>query len=94
MQGWQVRWLIGSSIVVAILLTVGSIVALSYGPYVIHGWLWDTLKEIGPAVAGVLGSLRWATNTDCIWYCGPRGASRKRRSGDATPDSRDRRMRM
>ena len=53
MSGWQVRWLIRSSVIAAMILTLGTIVILTYGPHFIHGWLWDTLKEIGPAVAGV-----------------------------------------
>ena len=53
MTSWQVRWLIWSPIAAAIMLTLGTAIVLGCGPYIIYGWLWDTLKDIGPAVAGV-----------------------------------------
>lgn len=50
---WPLQCLIFGPAVLALLLIMGSVSILSSGAHFIHGWLWDTLKEIGPAVAGV-----------------------------------------
>jgi hypothetical protein len=49
---WQLRLLIWAPSAVALVLFLGTLAILSLGQHFIQGWLWDTLKDIGPTVAG------------------------------------------